>query len=105
MTARASLSTHRPDLRAQLLATNVVALDAVIWTHDHADHCHGIDDLRQVFHAAGHPVVGYARAATLASLQRRFSYVFAGNGGYPPTVDGFELADRLQIGADNRVGG
>ena len=88
-----------PDLRAQLLATNVVTLDAVIWTHDHADHCHGIDDLRQVFHAAGHPVAGYARAGTLASLQRRFGYVFAGNGGYPPTAEGVELTDRLQIGA------
>ncbi|CAM3238251.1 Phosphoribosyl 1,2-cyclic phosphate phosphodiesterase [Sphingomonas antarctica] len=88
-----------PDLRAQLLAANVVKLDAVIWTHEHADHCHGIDDLRQVFHAAGRPVPSFARADTLASLQRRFAYVFAGNGGYPPTVEAHELTDTLQIGA------
>lgn len=87
-----------PDLRAQLLAADVTTLDAVIWTHDHADHCHGIDDLRQVFHAMGHPVCGYARMPTLTSLQRRFGYVFAGNGGYPPTVEPHELTDRLQIG-------
>lgn len=87
-----------PDLRAQLLATNVVHLDAVIWTHEHADHCHGIDDLRQVFHAMGRPVPGFARAKTLELLKQRFSYVFAGNGGYPPTVEGQELTDTLDIG-------
>jgi phosphoribosyl 1,2-cyclic phosphate phosphodiesterase len=43
-------------------------LDAVIWTHDHADHCHGIDDLRQVYHARHSPVPGYARPETLANL-------------------------------------
>ena len=39
-----------PDMREQLLAAKVDRLDAVIWTHDHADHTHGIDDLRQLFH-------------------------------------------------------
>ena len=87
-----------PDLRAQLLAVNVATLDAVIWTHEHADHCHGIDDLRQVFHAMGRAVPGYARAKTLALLQDRFGYVFAGNGGYPPTVEAHELTDTVKIG-------
>jgi phosphoribosyl 1,2-cyclic phosphate phosphodiesterase len=87
-----------PDLRAQLLATNVVMLDAVVWTHEHADHCHGIDDLRQVFHAMGRPVPGYARASTLELLKLRFGYVFNGNGGYPPTVEALELHDALEIG-------
>ncbi|MDM6707006.1 MBL fold metallo-hydrolase, partial [Escherichia coli] len=35
-----------PDMREQLLAAGIGTVDAVIWTHDHADHCHGIDDLR-----------------------------------------------------------
>lgn len=48
-----------PDMREQLLAADVSTLDAVIWTHDHADHTHGIDDLRQVYHALGHPVRGW----------------------------------------------
>lgn len=87
-----------PDLREQLLAAEVARVDAVIWTHDHADHCHGIDDLRQVFHAVGAPVPGYARPTTLAVLEERFAYVFRGRGGYPSTVSGRSLPDRLRIG-------
>src|SRR3546814_261696 len=85
-------------LREQLLAADVAALDAVIWTHDHADHCHGIDDLRQVYHAIGGPVRGLARADTLASLEQRFAYAFEGRGGYPPTIAGAQLPDSLTVG-------
>lgn len=87
-----------PDLREQLLDAAVADVDAVIWTHDHADHCHGIDDLRQLFHARGRPVTGYARADTLATLRQRFGYAFEGRDFYPPTVEGHELPDRLIIG-------
>jgi phosphoribosyl 1,2-cyclic phosphate phosphodiesterase len=87
-----------PDMREQLLAADIATVDAVLWTHDHADHCHGIDDLRQLFHARGQPIRGYARPATLASLQTRFDYVFAGRHGYRSTAKGIELPDRLQIG-------
>ncbi|MBA3896648.1 MAG: MBL fold metallo-hydrolase [Sphingomonadaceae bacterium] len=87
-----------PDLREQLLDADVATLDAVIWTHDHADHCHGIDDLRQVFHAMERPVAGYARPRTLASLQKRFGYAFEGNGGYPATIEGDGLPDRFEVG-------
>ncbi|HEX7655662.1 MAG TPA: MBL fold metallo-hydrolase [Sphingomonas sp.] len=87
-----------PDMRAQLLAAGVSDVDAVIWTHDHADHCHGIDDLRQIFHIRGGPVRGLARAATLGSLKERFGYVFAGRDGYPPSVAAELLPDELTIG-------
>ena len=87
-----------PDLREQLLDADVADVDAVIWTHDHADHCHGIDDLRQLFHARGAPVEGYARSWTLAALQARFAYAFEGKEGYPPIVTGHHLPDRLMIG-------
>jgi phosphoribosyl 1,2-cyclic phosphate phosphodiesterase len=87
-----------PDMREQLLAANVGALDAVIWTHDHADHTFGIDDLRQVYHMIGRPVKGYARPQTIAALRHRFDYVFEGAHGYPPTVDLQPLPDRLTIG-------
>ncbi len=87
-----------PDLREQLIAAGVSDLDAVLWTHDHADHCHGIDDLRQVFHHRGTAVPGFARADTLAVLQARFGYVFAGRSGYPPVVRVAELPDALPIG-------
>ena len=87
-----------PDLREQLLDADVAALDAVIWTHDHADHCHGIDDLRQVFHARGAPVPGYARGDTLETLRGRFGYVFEGKGGYPAIVTARPLPDAHEIG-------
>lgn len=87
-----------PDLREQLIDARVSRLDGVIWTHDHADHCHGIDDLRAVFHTQGGPVAGYARTDTLATLTRRFAYVFEGKGGYPAIVDAGVLPDRLEIG-------
>jgi phosphoribosyl 1,2-cyclic phosphate phosphodiesterase len=87
-----------PDLREQLLDAGISDVDAVIWTHDHADHCHGIDDLRQLFHARGRPVVGYARPATLDLLRTRFAYAFDGRDGYPPTVEGRVLPDSLTIG-------
>jgi phosphoribosyl 1,2-cyclic phosphate phosphodiesterase len=87
-----------PDLREQLLDAQVSAIDAVIWTHDHADHCHGIDDLRQLFHARGRPVTGYARADSLDVIQDRFAYAFDGKSGYPAVVEGNVLPDHLNIG-------
>lgn len=87
-----------PDMREQLLAAGVSDVDAVIWTHDHADHCHGLDDLRQLYHARGHPVIGYARPTTLELLNSRFAYAFSGRDGYPPTVEGRVLPDRTMIG-------
>lgn len=88
-----------PDMREQLLAAEVGSVDAIIWTHDHADHCHGIDDVRQLYHASGQPVPGYAREQTLAVLQQRFAYAFNGRSGYPPTIDGRMLPDRLTVGS------
>ena len=87
-----------PDLREQLLDAGIGDVDAVIWTHDHADHCHGIDDLRQLYHARGAPIAGYARGDTLATLRRRFGYIFEGKSGYPPVATANLLPDRLSIG-------
>jgi phosphoribosyl 1,2-cyclic phosphate phosphodiesterase len=91
-----------PDMREQLLDAEIGAVDAVIWTHDHADHCHGLDDLRQLYHARGAPVRAYARAETLASLRSRFAYAFDGRDGYPSTVEAQTLHDDMTIG-DIRV--
>lgn len=88
-----------PDMRQQLLDADVAAIDAVVWTHDHADHCHGLDDLRQVFHRTGEPVRGLARPATFAALENRFAYAFAGRAGYPPVVAAEPLPDRWTCGA------
>jgi phosphoribosyl 1,2-cyclic phosphate phosphodiesterase len=86
-----------PDLREQLLDANVTGVDGVIWTHDHADHCHGIDDLRQLFHARGRPVAGYARLETLESLKQRFAYAFDGKSGYPAVAEGNLLPDHMNL--------
>jgi phosphoribosyl 1,2-cyclic phosphate phosphodiesterase len=75
-----------PDLREQLLDAAVDRLDAVFWTHDHADHTHGIDDLRALLHLTGKPVPGYADPLTLEVLRQRFAYVFEGQHGYPAIV-------------------
>ena len=87
-----------PDLREQLLDADVSGVDAVIWTHDHADHCHGIDDLRQLYFARGRPVQCYARAGALEIIRQRFAYAFEGMLGYPPVVEGKLLPDHLNIG-------
>ncbi len=87
-----------PDMREQLLMAEAGIVDAVIWTHDHADHTHGIDDLRQLFHQRGSPVPGYARAGVLDRLDSRFGYVFEGLDGYPATAERRILADRQTIG-------
>ncbi len=87
-----------PDLREQLIDAGVSSVDAVIWTHDHADHCHGIDDLRQVYHRRGSAVPGYARQETFDTLMSRFGYIFAGNGDYPPVGRLELLPDSFSIG-------
>ena len=63
-----------PDLRAQLLAANVTHIDAVIYTHAHADHLHGIDDLRGINRAMAAPIPIFADQATLIEIEKRFAY-------------------------------
>ena len=87
-----------PDMRAQLLAADIIDIDAILWTHDHADHSHGLDDVRQIYHHRRQPVPGYARVQTLRLLQRRFAYAFEGANGYHPTIEAHVLPDGLRIG-------
>ena len=87
-----------PDLREQLLLAGVPRIDAVIWTHEHADHCHGIDDLRQLFQAHGKPIRCHARPEAWRRLVNRFSYAWQGNGGYPALLTGEALTGPLTIG-------
>ena len=88
-----------PDLREQLNAAGRDRVDRVIVTHDHADHCHGIDDLRQVSHATGRPVPIHARADVLARLAGRFAYVFNGNPLYPAVVEAHPVDAAMTVGA------
>ena len=74
-----------PDVRSQLLAAEVERVDAVIWTHDHADQCHGIDDLRPFALRQGQ-IESWSDERTYGVLSRRFGYCFhaEGNGFYNP---------------------
>lgn len=84
------------DCRAQLLANRIERIDGVFWTHDHADHCHGIDDLRVLRYGRGGPIPGFASTETVRRLRQRFGYVFAGQDGYP-TIVTLETLDRVKI--------
>ena len=87
-----------PDVREQLLAANVSQIDHVIVTHDHADHCHGIDDLRQLAHQLGRAVPFHARPETLRQLAKRFAYIFEGTPIYPSVVEAIPIEGDLQFG-------
>jgi phosphoribosyl 1,2-cyclic phosphate phosphodiesterase len=87
-----------PDLRAQLLAADVSELDGVIVTHDHADHCHGIDELRAIEQVLRRPVPLYARANVLEGLQKRFGYIFSSRSLYRAVAEPIELADSVEFG-------
>jgi phosphoribosyl 1,2-cyclic phosphate phosphodiesterase len=74
------------DLRQQFLANDIHRIDAVFWTHDHADHTHGIDDLRPLRYGRSGPIPGYGNDETVRRLRQRFGYVFAGQFGYHTIV-------------------
>jgi phosphoribosyl 1,2-cyclic phosphate phosphodiesterase len=91
-----------PDVREQLLDAQVLDLDGVIVTHDHADHCHGIDDLRPISQARGKPIPIYARKSVLERLASRFSYIFKGSDLYPAVAKAVVIDDELTLG-DARI--
>ena len=72
-----------PDMRAQLVSSGAGTLDGVVYTHAHADHTHGIDDLRQVVFNIGRQLDVWADGDTQDSLLTRFSYAFVQPEGSP----------------------
>jgi phosphoribosyl 1,2-cyclic phosphate phosphodiesterase len=87
-----------PDLREQLLAAGIGQVDQVIVTHDHADHCHGIDELRVVSQILGRPVSLHARPETLRRLRSRFTYIFEGTPLYPSVVEANPIEGDMRLG-------
>ncbi|SED94008.1 phosphoribosyl 1,2-cyclic phosphate phosphodiesterase [Rhizobiales bacterium GAS191] len=77
-----------PDLRDQLLDADVRRLDAVIFTHEHADHTHGVDDLRPLVITRRARLDAWMDEPTASAVKRRFGYVFATPPGstYPPLL-------------------
>ena len=72
-----------PDLREQLLDAGVTHLDGVIYTHDHADQSHGIDDVRALAIRQRSAIPVYFDPYARGSLMTRFEYCFVGGKGYP----------------------
>ncbi len=78
-----------PDLREQLLDTGTTHLDAVLYTHDHADQTHGIDDLRHMAGKMRRRIPVYLDNTTFRTMRERFAYCFETPQGsfYPPILD------------------
>jgi len=91
-----------PDLRQQCLANNVRRVDAVLFTHSHADHVCGFDDLRRFNQLQQTPMPCYGDAGTLADVRRMFSYVFTTpkqQGGGVPQVRTWVIGGPFTLGA------
>jgi len=95
-----------PDLREQLLDAGVGTLDGVLFTHDHADHTHGIDDLRGVFFNTKRRVQVWADAATRKTLESRFEYCFRQRPGsaYPAILEAHDITPPAPVRIEGRGG-
>ena len=91
-----------PDMRRQLLNAKVDNLDAVLYTHDHADHVHGLDDLRMLVLRNRKRLQVWADKQVQKSLNERFGYAFIQPQGspYPPILDLNDLVGDLSITGD-----
>lgn len=97
-----------PELRLQLIANGVDRVDAVLYTHDHADHTHGLDDIRALSMRRDAPLEMYGPADSLERLARRFPYIFDDSmrplpGTSKPEGRAIPLRDRERVtiaGAD-----
>lgn len=91
-----------PDIRFQLLDAQAREIDAVLYTHDHADHVMGIDDLRVVSRHMGRNIDVYAEPETLERLQTRFGYLFSGiqdpEDLYRPILDPHVINGPINVG-------
>ena len=88
-----------PELRIQLISAGIDRVDAVFFTHDHADHTHGLDDIRSISNRRDAPLDMYGPADSLARLAKRFPYIFDDSiralpGTSKPEGRAIPLADR-----------
>jgi phosphoribosyl 1,2-cyclic phosphate phosphodiesterase len=99
---RSILVDTSPDLRAQAIANDVRRVDAILFTHAHADHVFGLDDVRRFNQLQKSAISCYGNAATLAALRRMFAYVFDAStpvGGGIPQLGLAEILGPFSLGA------
>jgi phosphoribosyl 1,2-cyclic phosphate phosphodiesterase len=91
-----------PDLRQQCLDAGIGEIDALLYTHAHADHVHGIDDLRAINNIIMAPIPAYAEAAVFERIRSRFPYVFDGGQGshgfWRPEIEAHPIDRPFRIG-------
>ncbi len=95
-----------PDLREQLIGADVTRLDGVLLSHPHADHTHGVDDLRPLTIAARRRIDVHMDAATCADVSAKFGYIFNTPPGsaYPPIAIERRLTPGVEVGIDGPGG-
>ncbi|HVX98534.1 MAG TPA: MBL fold metallo-hydrolase [Pseudorhodoplanes sp.] len=95
-----------PDLREQLIDAGVEWLDGVLFTHEHADHTHGIDDLRSLFIHRRRRIDVYLDSKTSGMMHARFSYCFISAPGsdYPPILTENQIAPMQPVTVDGEGG-
>jgi phosphoribosyl 1,2-cyclic phosphate phosphodiesterase len=88
-----------PELRLQLVANGILHIDSVLYTHGHADHVHGVDDLRRFNEQIHGPVPVYGDRDLLKDLERRFPYIFAHQfvGGGIPSLELHEITGPFDL--------
>lgn len=92
-----------PDFRQQMLVSNCKKVDGILFTHEHADHTAGIDDIRPFNFRQG-PISIFAHPRVIDNLKRRFDYVFETVNKYPgaPSVTTFEVQNNSSFAVGNK---
>jgi phosphoribosyl 1,2-cyclic phosphate phosphodiesterase len=88
-----------PDFRQQMLTSGCEKLDALLFTHEHADHTAGLDDIRPFFFKQRNDIPIYGHIRVLENLKKRFDYIFETENRYPgaPSVQTFEVVNNVDF--------
>ena len=93
-----------PDFRQQMLASNCQHIDGILYTHEHADHTSGLDDIRPFNFRQGEMPI-YAHHRVIENLKKRFDYVFETENKYPgaPTVKPIEITNNIPFAIGDKI--